>query len=102
MRAKAIKLVAAAGAAATAMTLVPSPASATPSDIEIGNAYRPNVGYQAFAVFSTGSGHIRATMGCVSGLEHWTVYGPWKPRGTYSWTPWCAVRESNYRQIKNT
>ena len=89
--------------AAVALVLASAPpALATPSDIDYGLVHDHVLGYQAYAEFLTGTGHIRATMGCDSGLEHYTVYGNWVGRGGQSRTAYCASASTSYYQTKNT
>lgn len=89
--------------AAAALTLgTATPALAAPSQIDYGILHDNSLGYSAYAEFFSGTGHIRATLGCDSGNEHYTVYGNWVGRNGQSSTAYCASASTSYYQTKNT
>lgn len=56
-----------------------SPASATVGSIHHGYDHEVGLdpGYWAWAYFGSGTGSIRAYLGCASGNEAWVIYGLW-------------------------
>ncbi len=84
-----------AGACALTATLLLSTgtASATPGGIHTTWSWDSQIGYTQSASFSTGTGHIRATLGCEAdgGGETWVEYGAWVAQYSISTAGGCAA-----------
>ena len=60
-------------------------------------------GARTRAIFTAGTGHIRAKQVCESssGQTDWTSYGPWVGRGVNSYTGTCSIIRSRSYDVSN-
>jgi hypothetical protein len=82
----------------TALVAWAPTATAAVGSIDSGYQYSSQTHqYDAYAAFYSGTGRIRAWLGCESsnGQTDWTDYGPWETsQGQYSIAGFCTYKRS--------